>query len=303
MFILDFSNDFEANLVRESYKEGFTVVWDSGATKSLTSVKEDFVDNSYVPFTTPIQLGGLASGLQALGEGVVTWSIATQDGQYRHVEATAFYCPSAMGSLRRIVSPQQYAKYYKENNDGDELELCIRAEQTLLRSIHNPLAPTILIEYHPQTNLPISQAHYAADAPSIEAKANAPHEYKGDERNAQGRCHRRQDAAHDDRQHRTAHGPRSDHREDGGTCRMVRRRYSRFRFNHAVLLLLLLQVGGRRRHEGRGGQRVRYRPVANDGRRHRNRHERSDRKDSLEEAGGTKHHLRYSIVGVRAVYD
>jgi GAG-pre-integrase domain len=117
------------------------------------------------------------SNLQALGQGVVRWSIATQCGQYRHIEATAFYCPSATGSLPRIVSPQQYAQYYKENNDGDELELCIRAGQSILRSVNNTSAPIILVEYSSQMNLPISQAFYSQDAPSIETKATALHEF------------------------------------------------------------------------------------------------------------------------------
>jgi len=84
-------------------ESSFSVVIDSGATASVSYVKEDFVGTIHPsPFH---QMQGLAESLEVMGQGTVQWIVDLDDGKPITIETQAYYVPSM--SLR-LLSPQDY---------------------------------------------------------------------------------------------------------------------------------------------------------------------------------------------------
>ena len=78
------------------------IVLDSGASKSLSPCKEDFVT-----FTeTSISISGIGSNADVKGTGLVRWKIYDQKNQIHIIETEAFYVPAAG---IRLYSPQAIA--------------------------------------------------------------------------------------------------------------------------------------------------------------------------------------------------
>jgi hypothetical protein len=85
------------------------IVLDSGASKSLSPCKEDFVT-----FTeTSISISGIGSNADVKGTGLVRWKIYDQKNQIHIIETEAFYVPAAG---IRLYSPQSH---FKEHNSGN----------------------------------------------------------------------------------------------------------------------------------------------------------------------------------------
>ena len=79
---------------RTKPKETYTrVIWDSGASVSISPSKDDFVGEF---FTTPtlVQLQGLAKGLKIRGQGHVMWAFRDTEEQLRMIKVPAYYVPS-----------------------------------------------------------------------------------------------------------------------------------------------------------------------------------------------------------------
>ena len=79
------ANDLELNYSGFN-SQPFEVIWDTGASLSVTAYKEDFLPGTFQPLDTPVQLQGLAAGLQVEGYGTVSWSVQANNGQYRLVQ-------------------------------------------------------------------------------------------------------------------------------------------------------------------------------------------------------------------------
>ena len=71
----------------------FEVLWDSGASFSVTFCKHDFVGpiKSVGLYKT---LSGLAKGLLIQGVGVVEWHFMDEAGELQPIRVTAYYVPT-----------------------------------------------------------------------------------------------------------------------------------------------------------------------------------------------------------------
>lgn len=130
----------------------FPVIWDTGASVSLTHDKDDFVGRIDPP-PNNLQLKGLGSGLAVTGVGTVYWYLLTDDGTVRIFKLLAFLVPSA---TNRLLSPQAYLQ--------DELNLDPRIRSgecwggngnTFLLKGH-PNEKDMSISYDSVNNLPTS---------------------------------------------------------------------------------------------------------------------------------------------------
>jgi hypothetical protein len=72
----------------------FSIIWDTGASQTVTFSKEDFTTGIDY-FTNPQSASGIASGLEILGKGMVRWDISLNDGSTYPIAIEALYCPKA----------------------------------------------------------------------------------------------------------------------------------------------------------------------------------------------------------------
>ena len=86
--------------------EEFPVIWDTGASRSVSPNKEDF-KGAIRPSLTK-SLTGLANGLDVCGEGEVKWTVMADNGLPFTMEHTAYYVP---GSPCRLMSCQTFSEY------------------------------------------------------------------------------------------------------------------------------------------------------------------------------------------------
>jgi hypothetical protein len=142
----------------------FQVIWDTGASRSVSPNKEDF-EGGIRPSTTRA-LTGLAEGLDVCGEGEVKWTVMSDDGRpfvWKHI---AYYVP---GSPCRLLSPQTFTEY-AFGLYGHAYEYVMRAYDPRNKSMMiRPSTeskflgcqldlPTVTCQLDERTNLPISMA-------------------------------------------------------------------------------------------------------------------------------------------------
>ena len=61
----------------------FSVIWDTGASISVSPDRADFTD--YQPAPKSYKLKGIAKGLTVQGYGTLQWSMLDERGQLRHL--------------------------------------------------------------------------------------------------------------------------------------------------------------------------------------------------------------------------
>ena len=132
----------------------YPVIWDSGASISISPHRSDFVG----PLETPpigIKLQGIAKGLTIQGIGHVAWAFVDNSGMLRTLKIPAYLVP---GATARLLSTNSLLQTYPGetiHQMGDRLVLSGN-KQNNVRGIE------ILTE--PQSNLPVG---FAYDSPSI----------------------------------------------------------------------------------------------------------------------------------------
>jgi len=134
----------------------FNVIWDSGASISISNDKQDFVG----PLTSPgmiTQLKGIAKGLRIEGQGHVIWVMHDANGYLRKVRVPAFYVPKCRVKLLSTTSLLQ--EYTNETIKAD-------AHQMTLSGIPNDFERgAITARVNPSNNLPTSIAYNYHDVP------------------------------------------------------------------------------------------------------------------------------------------
>ena len=80
-----------------------SVIFDTGATYSCSSNKGDFM--KLEEKTYPINLKGIAKGLEMSGFGIVEYSVRSESGSMIALRAQAYYVPGLPKDLR-IIYPQ-----------------------------------------------------------------------------------------------------------------------------------------------------------------------------------------------------
>jgi len=139
----------------------FPVIWDSGASVTISPDKSDFVGSMVSP-SAITQLKGIAKGLRIEGQGTVRWCVHDAFGNLRTLTLPAYYVPK----IRiRLLSTTSLLQSY-----GNET-IKVEADKLTLSGIDgDPSRNPVVARVNPDNNLPTSEAYrhkdtlHAADA-------------------------------------------------------------------------------------------------------------------------------------------
>ena len=79
-------------------KSKFMVIWDTGASTTISNAREDFGD-TYVKATTIDVISGISKGLKVVGKGMVKWNVQDSTGEFRTLELPALHVPTCGAKL------------------------------------------------------------------------------------------------------------------------------------------------------------------------------------------------------------
>jgi hypothetical protein len=77
-----------------SSSNNFNLIIDTGCAKTATGFVEDFLPNTLTNLVCPIQMDGIAGGLDIKQEGKVRYKIVNDKGKVQEIQVDAFYIPS-----------------------------------------------------------------------------------------------------------------------------------------------------------------------------------------------------------------
>ncbi len=141
--VLTAPDHFRSNTVGN--RKAFNVVWDSGASLSVTNDKNDFV--SFEPLDIYVDTVG-RSDTKTCGIGMVKYNVISTNGELHTIISKAFYIPTAkqkLLSITDVLSKLPGGKFY------------MSASCTVLET-PNKMVSELEIKNDPATNLPTSQA-------------------------------------------------------------------------------------------------------------------------------------------------
>jgi hypothetical protein len=134
----------------------FNVIWDSGASISISNDKRDFVGEIKKPGLIT-QLKGIAKGLRIEGRGHVIWVMHDANGYLRKVKVPAFYVPKCRVKLLSTTSLLQ--EYEGET-------ITVEAHQMTLSGVDgDPIRGAVTAQVNASNNLPTSIAYHFVDVP------------------------------------------------------------------------------------------------------------------------------------------
>jgi hypothetical protein len=152
---------FRNALRKESF---FSIIWDSGASISISPDKDDFVG----PLTSPgmgTKLKGIVKGLSIQGQGHVMWAVPDTSGQLRAIKVPAYYVPQARV---RLLSTTSLLQSYP----GETIN--IEAHQmTLSGKTGTQGQGSVIARVNPTNNLPTTTAYRYSDARAAPEALNA----------------------------------------------------------------------------------------------------------------------------------
>jgi len=127
----------------------FVIIWDSGASHSISHCKNDFVGEIKSPGVLK-RLSGLAKGLDIAGVGEVLWTFIDTDGKFRHVKVPAYYIPK---SPVRLLSTTSLLQTYSGET------ICLSDQSALLSGIpSDPERTPVEAFVNSKTNIPTATA-------------------------------------------------------------------------------------------------------------------------------------------------
>lgn len=129
------------------FDSSLSVIWDSGASITISPDKRDFVGKVVKP-STMTQLKGIAKGLRIEGEGRVCWSFHDTNGQLRTLELPAYY---VLKIRVRLLSTTSLLQTYHDKT--------IKVEAHQLTLSGNLSRSAVIARVNPDNNLPTSQAY------------------------------------------------------------------------------------------------------------------------------------------------
>ena len=118
------------------------VIFDSGASCSLSPIRSDFVGELQPPDVG--EMKGIGASIKTVGKGTVEWPIVDLRGCTRILRTTAHHVP---GAHVRIFSPQSY---FQEN--GNKGKAIFTADRALLTT---PTGFELEFPYNAFSNLPL----------------------------------------------------------------------------------------------------------------------------------------------------
>ena len=152
---------FNINQAKEKTQD---VVWDSGASISVTFDRKDFV-GPLLKTSTDMRLNGISKGLKVEYHGHVAWTMQDVNGQLRSIKVPAFLAPSIKQRLLSTTSLLQ--TYRNESISMDHDRLTLSGDPTDLRT-RGPIEAPV----NPSNNLPTSKI-YSYEATSRQATSFA----------------------------------------------------------------------------------------------------------------------------------
>lgn len=149
-----------------SASDGMPIVFDTGASMSVSPRREDFVGNLEAPTTDALY--GLKGKISVVGTGVVRWNVYDINGVTRFLKTQAHYIPEAS---TRLFSPQVY---FQEQEGGealirnDHIELTLK-EGTVMKFPYNPGSniPLMLTRKQLTVGLTVEDLSYLSDQHSM----------------------------------------------------------------------------------------------------------------------------------------
>ena len=124
-----------------AYQCNVPIVFDSGASDSVTPFAEDFVSEIAPPDTD--QMGGLSGSTQVTGMGLVEWEVRDSFGNTSKIRTVAYLIPEA--SIR-LFSPQRYCSTGSAHFAGD-------GDNILFTSTNE--GQELVMTYQPHNRLPL----------------------------------------------------------------------------------------------------------------------------------------------------
>lgn len=145
----------------------FAVIWDSGASISISSNRNDFV-GPLKPAPAGLKIKGLAKGLRIAGIGHVAWTFIDETGMLRTLKLPAYYVPSA--DVRLLSTTSLLQAYPNESIQMTEGYL-------RLSGCKESATNSILVGIHPRSNLHVSYAYvYGKEESSAESECKSSSE-------------------------------------------------------------------------------------------------------------------------------
>ena len=136
----------------------YPVIWDSGASISISPVQSDFV-GPLTPAPVGIRLQGIAKGLSIKSVGHVAWSFVDNKGMLRTLKVPAYRVP---GATARLLSTTSLLQQYPEES------ITQLADRIILSGSKSVSGIEILTD--PKSNLHMGLA-YDSTAPDTIASA------------------------------------------------------------------------------------------------------------------------------------
>lgn len=100
---------FNFSLAPDDDDDVFDVIWDTGASHTISGFEGDFVGE--ITPIAPIMLTGLATGLRVTGKGMIRWELDGNNGKTRTILIPGYFIP---GATRRLLCPQQYCQHLEK---------------------------------------------------------------------------------------------------------------------------------------------------------------------------------------------
>ena len=141
----------------------FSVIWDSGATITISNNPKDFVGKIRKPSVWQ-RLTGIARGLKIEGEGEVLWAMMGTDGRLRLLKLPALYIPS---SPQRLLSTTSLLQTYPD----EEIKMDSQKAQ-LSGKKGDPTKAGVVAMVNPTNNLPTTVTYHYNDLESPTKELN-----------------------------------------------------------------------------------------------------------------------------------
>ena len=159
-----FTSPKETSNLLSDQKEAlqYPIIWDSGASTSISPNRDDFVGELKPP-PFGLQVRGISKGLKIEGIGEVAWSFENVDGMLRTIKVPAFYVPEAGA---RLLSTTSLLQTYPNET------ITQKASQLLFGGSNNPSERPISVSLNPRTNLPTAMAYASGASTRIKSEIN-----------------------------------------------------------------------------------------------------------------------------------
>ena len=141
-------------------RNGVPIVWDTGASMSITPDSRDFIGQTAEHSTVMVQGIGGGRGLRAYGIGWIRWYIPDDRGGVRCIQIRGYHVPDAP---MRLLSTASFLQHYP----GEHIIVTANELRVTSDAPHNPMTWPITVPIDPQTNLPTSIVLRDNDHPAL----------------------------------------------------------------------------------------------------------------------------------------